>query len=189
MGKHKHVKSNCNRIAFNFSSLSFHRSDGKVVKFGKNGQFVAGINDVLGQGSFGLVYRATDTETGRVVAVKTELNNRGIPTLPTEIANYALIGPNRKSTKKTLVFDSFHFCTYLMINYFFWTGGIPKIYYTGMSSDGESSVIVMQILENSLDKLQRNRIDKKFTPKTVFMIGIQLVSSRTKNFISKINLS
>lgn len=68
--------------------------DDQVIKFGENGRFVAGRNDVLGQGGFGKVYHALDTQTLREVAVKIELSNLGTPTIPTESSVYKIIGPN-----------------------------------------------------------------------------------------------
>lgn len=71
--------------------------DDETLKFGDKGQFIAGKNDVLGEGAFGKVYKAMDTTTGREVAVKTELRQFGSPTLPTEARNYERIGPFRES--------------------------------------------------------------------------------------------
>lgn len=70
--------------------------DDTILKFGDYDQFLAGRNDLLGEGTFGKVYRALDTETGRYVAVKTESVRQGTPTLPEEKRNYDIIGSHRK---------------------------------------------------------------------------------------------
>lgn len=65
-----------------------------MLKFGHDGQFIARKNEVLGEGSYGKVYRAWDKENDRYVAVKTELMKYKVTTLPTESKNYEIIGPH-----------------------------------------------------------------------------------------------
>lgn len=63
------------------------------------------------------------------------------------------------------------------------TDGIPQIFYSGKSSDGGSHVIVMQLLKDSLENLQK-KFGGRFTPKTVYMLGIQMVSALvTRHFV------
>lgn len=77
-------------------ALRGNADDDNILKFGDKDQYIAGRDDVLGKGSFGKVYEALDTSTGRKVAVKTELMRYPRPTLPTENQNYEIIGPARK---------------------------------------------------------------------------------------------
>lgn len=72
-------------------------ANGRILRFGKGGRFVAGINDVLGKGFAGKVYKATDTKTGKQVAVKTELRNARKGTLLVESKNYRRIGRKREN--------------------------------------------------------------------------------------------
>lgn len=74
--------------------------DDNTLKFGDRGQYVAKIDDVLGEGFNGKVYKANDTTTGRQVAVKTELMNARRGTLLIESANYESIGRHRKYKHK-----------------------------------------------------------------------------------------
>lgn len=71
-------------------------ANGRILRFGKGGRFVAGINDVLGKGFAGKVYKATDTKTGHQVAVKTELRSARKGTLQIESINYKIIGRKRE---------------------------------------------------------------------------------------------
>lgn len=127
----KHPKSMCDWISSNFL-LSFHRGDNKVLKFGDEDQYVAGRNDVLGQGGFGIVYRAKDKRTGLEVAVKTELKLKGTPSLPNEIDNYALIGPNRKSTANSIwqfIFFSVEFYISTITYFLFFRWNSKDLFY------------------------------------------------------------
>lgn len=63
--------------------------------------------------------------------------------------------------------------------FFNFAGGIPRIFYAGTSSAQKSYVLVMQLLGKSLAVLQKEMKDRKFSPKTVYMIGIQLVGILT----------
>lgn len=74
--------------------------DDNTLKFGDRGQYVAKMDDVLGEGFAGKVYKATDTTTGRQVAVKTELKNARRGTLLIESQNYKRIGSHRKYKDK-----------------------------------------------------------------------------------------
>lgn len=76
--------------------------DDGFLRYGKNGEYVVvdGVNGVLGNGSFGIVYKAHKKGTHDYVAVKTEAVNTTQPTLPTEIAIYEKIGQHRKYTNK-----------------------------------------------------------------------------------------
>lgn len=73
-----------------------NQKDDKIIKFGENGRFVAGRNDVLGEGGYGKVYRAFDTQTSHVVAVKIERKKLEIPAILTEKYVYQAIGPFRE---------------------------------------------------------------------------------------------
>lgn len=73
-----------------------YSDEGKKMTFGDKGRYVAGRNDVLGEGLAGKVYKATDRTTGRKVAVKTELQNARRGTLLIESKNYEIIGRHRK---------------------------------------------------------------------------------------------
>lgn len=89
-----------------------HGGDGEL-KFGEGDRFVAGINDELGKGFAGKVYKATDTTTGRQVAVKTEFKNAKKGRLLTEIQNYGIIGNHRK-----YLYLSSHYDVHILIRFF-----------------------------------------------------------------------
>lgn len=78
--------------------------DDTVLKFGDDDQYEAKINDVLGQGSFGKVYRALDKKKRRYVAVKTEPKGYRA-TLPAESKNYDIIGPHREYRQIISILD------------------------------------------------------------------------------------
>lgn len=77
-------------------SLSLFRlgdeDDGKTIRFGDKDQFITRTNDVIGAGSFGMVFHAIDTINGREVAAKVESMSEGTPLLPSESEAYAKIG-------------------------------------------------------------------------------------------------
>lgn len=149
----------------------------KRLRFGEDKQYVADSHDILGKGFSGTVFRAVNIKkNNRAVAVKTERvsGNRQNQkaTLPLEIENYKRIGRHRKTWHRPFLHN---ILIQRNIYLFSFLVGIPEYYFTGTTSDGRYHVMVMQLLRSSLEDLQKKRTNSQFTPKTVFMIGIQLV--------------
>ncbi|KPI84794.1 putative casein kinase 1 isoform 2 [Leptomonas seymouri] len=107
------------------------------------------IQERLGGGAFGEVFKGIDVNSGRPVAMKMELTKNG-----------------RRShlNLEHKVYKKFNECPV--------TVGIPQSYYYGRA--GDYAVMVMELLGPCLDDLFV-LCHRKFTPKTVCMIGIQII--------------
>lgn len=107
------------------------------------------IQERLGGGAFGEVFKGVDINSGRPVAMKMELTKDG---------HRSHLNLEHKIYKK------FNECPV--------TVGIPQSYYCGRA--GDYTIMVMELLGPCLEDLFAV-CHRKFTPKTVCMIGIQII--------------
>jgi serine/threonine protein kinase len=107
------------------------------------------IQERLGGGAFGEVFKGVDVNSGRPVAMKMELTKDG---------HRSHLNLEHKIYKK------FNECPV--------TVGIPQSFYCGRA--GDYTIMVMELLGPCLEDLF-GLCHRKFTPKTVCMLGIQII--------------
>eukprot|EP00672_Neobodo_designis_P020877 CAMPEP_0174828220 /NCGR_PEP_ID=MMETSP1114-20130205/1201_1 /TAXON_ID=312471 /ORGANISM="Neobodo designis, Strain CCAP 1951/1" /LENGTH=337 /DNA_ID=CAMNT_0016061931 /DNA_START=39 /DNA_END=1052 /DNA_ORIENTATION=- len=103
----------------------------------------------IGGGSFGEIYKAVDTQTKEMVAVKLEPASAKVPQLVYEARVLQFL--QRKCV----------------------TVGVPDLRWYG--SEGDFNIMVIELLGPSLEKLF-TYCDKRFNAKTVCMLAIQMLS-------------
>ena len=104
----------------------------------------------LGEGAFGEIFQALNTQSGKKVAMKFEQRNCDIPQLLYEARIYQYLFKDRFANDKGIP----HFYTYF--------------------TEGENNVLVLELLNSSLEELHKS-MKRKFTIKTTAMLGIQLL--------------
>eukprot|EP00742_Colponemidia_sp_Colp-10_P013447 GILJ01015187.1.p1 GENE.GILJ01015187.1~~GILJ01015187.1.p1 ORF type:complete len:410 (-),score=58.53 GILJ01015187.1:286-1515(-) len=135
---------------------SSSKKPGDLRKFG--GRFI--IRHRLGQGSFGEVYRATDTELKRDVVIKTEPVRTRSPQLQFEHSVYRLLHtPTSASTANGTVA---HVPPV----------GVPEVYWFG--NDESYYALAIEMCGPCLEDLF-NYCLRKFSLKTVLMLGTQML--------------
>ncbi|KPA83495.1 putative mitochondrial casein kinase 1 isoform 2 [Leptomonas pyrrhocoris] len=107
------------------------------------------IQERLGGGAFGEVFKGIDVNSGRPVAMKMELTKDG---------HRSHLNLEHK------IYRKFNECPV--------TVGIPQSFYCGRA--GDYTIMVMELLGPCLEDLFA-LCHRKFTPKTVCMIGIQII--------------
>ena len=105
------------------------------------------LSKLLGTGSFGEIYLATDKKTGQDVAIKAEPKKAKNPQLRHEFNLYS--------------------------NHLSGVEGFPKVFDLLRSSS--HTYFTMSLLGPSLDTLINDRYDNHFSEKTVLMLAIQML--------------
>lgn len=108
------------------------------------------ISKLIGKGSFGQVYVGTKISDGKLVSIKIEQENKK-NILKHEYKIYTHISNSTKVSKPQ----------------------IPNIHWFGSVED--KTIMVMDYLGNSLDFMFNYKCQGKFSPKTTYMIAIQLI--------------
>lgn len=107
------------------------------------------VEERVGGGAFGEVFKGHDIKTGRLVAFKMELNRENV---------------NAHLQLEYKIYRRFNECSV--------TVGIPRVYHCGTA--GEYTIMVMDLLGPSLEDLFC-LCHRRFSVKTVCMLGLQII--------------
>ena len=124
----------------------------KIQTIKINNQFSFKSSDRLGKGAFGQIFKGINIKTQEEIAIKIESKNIETPQLLHE---------------------------YKILKLFQNTPCFPKIYLFTQLDD--TLVLIMELFDKNLEELLKSQPNKKFSNKTIIMIGIQLLK-RIKDF-------
>ncbi|VBB33362.1 unnamed protein product [Acanthocheilonema viteae] len=125
-----------------------------------NDRFV--VEEKIGQGSFGQIYRGKDKRQKRCIAIKVEPEQRG------ELNN----SPN--DPRRLVIEQQVLIALRKKANLSFILPNIPMIYASG-KTERNYPFIVMQMLGKNLTILRKERTEPKFTLSTAFRTGVQVI--------------